>query len=365
MSLDVGQLSLWVLRHIVATTKDFVFDQHVFEKTYSRVEQLLSDNPDVASVWVPIFGFDASDADFSLSEGCVLRRMTNHEVSILIRTAAIPVKPSGTALLVKRAHQWAIAAEVPLQRVVGERRLGNPQPLVADPYRAAQNLVAAMRLVMGGRPTFGGAFETYDDPSDLMGSSTTAHVLPTVVGTTVDVSPLAAEQVRQVLETHLMLNSAGVRGSKFLQVAIRRIGDCGTRLNLEDHLIDLVVCAEAIYLSDASSKAALSHRASIRAAIFYEGSDRDAARRFIKSAYDVRSQVVHGGILVDKKLVNFAGKKCTLKDFVDDLDEFMRGAILRAVTIISQGGTLSWNDWESAMLIAAPALPATQATTGS
>lgn len=94
------------------------------------------------------------------------------------------------------------------------------------------------------------------------------------------------------------LNSPGVRNRQFLQVALRRFGLACERIYPEDALLDLMIAAEALFLTDVGDdkyRGELRFRLALRAAMFIDSDDRRATFRAIRLAYDLRSQLVHGG----------------------------------------------------------------------
>ncbi len=68
-----------------------------------------------------------------------------------------------------------------------------------------------------------------------------------------------------------------------------------SRRDAEDQIVDLVIVAEALFLSG-GDKQELRHRASLRAAklLSRDGFNPHDVNRTMKEAYDVRSKIVHG-----------------------------------------------------------------------
>jgi hypothetical protein len=96
--------------------------------------------------------------------------------------------------------------------------------------------------------------------------------------------------------------------------ALRWFGHSRERYREEDRAIDLMTAAEALFLGDADTNTELKHRLSLRAAYYVSSSigERLDVFRHIKTAYDVRSALVHGSStrvkkhLKDKPLVAFS-----------------------------------------------------------
>jgi Apea-like HEPN len=90
--------------------------------------------------------------------------------------------------------------------------------------------------------------------------------------------------------------------AKALRNAIRRLFYAETRAFPEDRLIDLMIAAESIYTME--SQAELSFRLSQNAALWHDGTntERLAAFKVVKEAYNLRSKIVHGSTVDGTKV---------------------------------------------------------------
>ncbi|SNX60698.1 hypothetical protein SAMN06296273_2168 [Nitrosomonas ureae] len=81
---------------------------------------------------------------------------------------------------------------------------------------------------------------------------------------------------------------------KSLKIAIRRFSLALSKSSLDDKLIDLMICAEAIFLQDGNAE--LGFKLAYRAALFLskDSSEQKEMFEFFKTAYNERSKVVHG-----------------------------------------------------------------------
>jgi hypothetical protein len=102
-----------LLEPMVVTTRTYVFDEAVFELHYNRLEAgLLADTVRLVE-FVPLNGFMATMAEIPLSDGMVLRPMTDRQMSRAIQVLAAPAEFSGgpNSVQVSRFHQWAVTKE--------------------------------------------------------------------------------------------------------------------------------------------------------------------------------------------------------------------------------------------------------------
>lgn len=80
-----------------------------------------------------------------------------------------------------------------------------------------------------------------------------------------------------------------------LAMACRRLSSAAVRPNPADRLVDAVIGMEAILLAGTSQKTELRYRFALHyARLCTDGMAREAAFRFARDVYDLRSKVVHG-----------------------------------------------------------------------
>lgn len=93
------------------------------------------------------------------------------------------------------------------------------------------------------------------------------------------------------------MSSPGAAKSKGLQMALRRLSYGRDRPRPEDQLVDLMIAAEALFLSDTrKDRSELGYRLALRAAKFIESPDYGQREVFemFRQAYSARSALVHG-----------------------------------------------------------------------
>ena len=142
-----------------------------------------------------------------------------------------------------------------------------------------------------------------------------------------------------------------LKGRNFLTLAIRRFSQAGARASSEDKIIDLMICAEALFLTQLGKvEGELRYRLAQRAAFFTEQDPvkRIAAYKFMRSAYDVRSQIVHG---TDKPLElpkRLDGVPYSLSEFCGEAEECLRKALKNAIMLAQQPHAPKYLvDWDS------------------
>lgn len=137
------------------------------------------------------------------------------------------------------------------------------------------------------------------------------------------------------------------------EFSIRRFNLAFDRRLLDDRLVDLIIAAEALFLGDTGVKdrGELRFRFSLRAAKFVEHPKYDefAVYRLMRSAYDARSAIVHGGTPAVTSLPD--DKLATLPTFIDVVEEIVRLGLRKALSMEDGGRRLHGSDfWDSLIL---------------
>ena len=148
------------------------------------------------------------------------------------------------------------------------------------------------------------------------------------------------------------LQQPRVMDLKFLTVALRRLAFASERQRNEDKMIDVLIAAEALFLSDVGNgpdRGELTHRLAQRAGWFLGATptERIAISQHMRKAYRVRSAIVHGSH--DLPLPNDpCGQGLSLKDFVAITEAYVRLALHKLISLASEPlerkNLVHWNE---------------------
>jgi Apea-like HEPN len=141
------------------------------------------------------------------------------------------------------------------------------------------------------------------------------------------------------------------RAASRLVFAARRLGYTNERVRLEDRLLDTMIAAESLYLRE---EAELSFRLAIRAAVWADpaklGATRHEIYEFMKSAYDARSKIAHGGEPSPSKL-KFKGNQIALQEFCRILSDIVRMGLVKAINYTERNSTTKFEPpWDKMIL---------------
>jgi hypothetical protein len=215
-------------------------------------------------------------------------------------------------------YRGSLSLDAPDTGVFGHRSLRDD--LVID------DVLLALRLHKHNRLRFAGC-ASWIDSTWLSGAS--FYVLgqwPYLGG-----HKLSDAEVPQLLELWQLLES----GSARFAFALHRFNLACDRNLLDDRIVDLVIAAEALFLSDTDSenRGELSYRLALRAAKFIEHS-RYAGMdlyKLMRRAYRVRSAIVHGSH--HRKVGLPDDPAANLSKFADEIEELLRLALRKVLAL--------------------------------
>jgi hypothetical protein len=159
---------------------------------------------------------------------------------------------------------------------------------------------------------------------------------------------LDAKASADVVRTWRQLRRPGLH--KALGLALRRLSYQAHRQRIEDELVDILIAAEALYLSG-HGRTELSFRLAVRAAALCSPQKLSMTRRNVydqmRSGYDVRSTLVHGDEPRPKDL-KVKGGQVSLAEFVQATEEVVRQGLRAALQRAMRG---KWPpDWDGMTL---------------
>ncbi|MGH3822312.1 MAG: hypothetical protein ACRDRA_05670 [Pseudonocardiaceae bacterium] len=327
-----------LLEPMVVTVHAYRFEEAVFDTLYGRLEAgLLADEVHLVE-FLPLNGFISCIEEVELSDGLVLRRMTDRQMSAAIGVLAVPAGFGGgpNSVDVSWLNQWALMTE--RSYPVCSYKQGMPDHPIAPPFPsfedAASRLVRALRIVCGGSAVTTRPIRAQhdDDFLPIIGDSA---ALPTIVTADLDrpTKLLISEEVDAVREIHRLLDIPAVHDDRALQTALRRLVFAGSRSHPSDRLIDLIICAEALFIKRAkvtgSKKTPIAEKAErLLADDPVLGVTLGAIKEFMTHAYKLRNAEVHGDDPTSETLTLLDGTATDKLDaVVDDLERVMRRAI--------------------------------------
>jgi len=212
-------------------------------------------------------------------------------------------------------------------------------------------LLEALRLFKAGPIGASGSFQYATSP--LTGVAPVSGRLGPLFGWhSVQPYVLETEELQAFLDFWARFEKA--RETKVISSALRRFQFAADRALPEDEVVDLMIAAESLFLSETSERdrGEMRYRLAMRAGALVgseELEERLRIWRFMRGAYDARSIIVHGGTPDERDLLGFDRQPLGLAAFADELEEVMRLALQRAVSMVADGQKFP-PDWERLIL---------------
>jgi hypothetical protein len=321
------------------------FHPELFDNCYNRLEAgLLQQQVHMIEI-VPLLGLTAALEPLELHDGLSIRPLTDLELSAGIQVLGIPVEAGAgtTNLTVSYLNQHALVRTHTYPIHYGP--LAEPVVPLALPSFAepANRLVTALRLVCGGTVTLGRPIQL-QDPQDF-----DAHPGYSASNTPVDIPDLTsptviqdAGQLRAVTAVSAVLALPAVTGDRPLMMALRRLHAAANRAAPEDKLIDLLIAAEALFITrnGLNAHGSKSDKLAAGAVALLSGAPALAAtdaniEQHIVSAYRYRNHLMHADTAAPAIRLLSGAATSDLAALTADLHRLMRHALL--TTLIAVG----------------------------
>jgi hypothetical protein len=339
--------------HLVLPRPEEVADlQGAFLRRYKKLDAFLAaEQFEFAEVWL-LPGFSSSEIPIRLEPHLELDRMSDDELAAALDTQLMPwgFGISAPLLFPEESQQACMRYRFRLPKVLGDRDLND-----ADFQQREQNLTEIRETLQQALALL------FQDPVAIAGRMS-LDVNP-MFGRRVALQPLAltrsqrtrrleldTSMVAELIKAWDQLRRPGQH--KSIGLALRRLSYQAGRERIEDELVDILVAAEALYLSDVGHEE-LGFRLALRAAALSDPSKLGMTRREVfdttKNAYKVRSKIVHGDVPRAADL-NVKGAPVALTDFVQVIENIVRQALREAVEHDADP-TLTWPpDWDALTL---------------
>jgi hypothetical protein len=305
---------------------DLRLDQEVFGSLYVGFEEYLYSDSMSYIVLAPLAGFK-SDADvIQLKKDLKIRRMDQEEIDRLWK----PQEPYLPPIIdFVDTYVFKYTLEAPLSR--RKRRIGLHVSLKPTLEEIFEGVVSALRLFKSGGvdfyftqripiqwQPFGGISFGFKRRGGYLGLGE-YH--------------LGKDEIDEFVEFWKEIGEVIVgkqyRCHDYLTIVLKRLNLGSEERDLENKLIDFFVAFEALFLLEASE---LSYRLALRTATLLGDSyqERREITNFMRDAYVLRSQIVHGKTPKIKK------KTIDLKEYVPRLENYLRHSIIKYFKIIRQ-----------------------------
>jgi Apea-like HEPN len=331
-------------------------EAEAFQERWARLERFLTeDSVELTAFW-PLAGVVVQESPVSLEEGLLLDRSTPDEMDLGLRFGIIPRPFADSPIAaLDQGKRFCLRYRYRLPKLVGDEPIedaaAEAQLVFEQLEKVASDFVEAAALVGAGRFGVLGIME--HESVQLYGQGTryrpiAEQQLLTFGGQDLVIGPRDAEVLMMCWSR---LRADGFRErNRGVSLALRRFAGHGLRKDLDDQVIDLMIAAEALYLSDLGNdkyQGELRNRLALRAAVWTEPDEVGFSRRdvfyVVQSAYDARSSIAHGGQPRPRD-IKVRGERVGLTDLIEATRTILRHAMFRAVQAEGDSWPPAWED---------------------
>ncbi|WP_146073555.1 HEPN domain-containing protein [Amycolatopsis sp. CA-126428] len=329
-----------------------------FDERYVKLEGYLkADELESATVW-PVPGLTGEPLPVSLEPDIELGMMSNAELSLALEFAIVrPNFPTQAIFFARPEDRSCIRYRYRLPKIVGmpdavdteaSQALEETADRISSDFEEALATVLPRPTLTVGRFTYSSSWRPHGYGVTFRSESRNSYFTR---------HELDQGQVGEFLDVWRVLRQPDFqRKNRGLALALRRLSYQAQRERPEDELLDIMIAAEALYLSEAgneSDRGELKYRLALRAAFWADAAETDIGRRDIfklmRTAYDVRSAVAHGGTPKPKD-IKVRGEQVALKELVNEARHVVAAGCRKAVAAVASSGG-SWPPaWEDLIL---------------
>ena len=349
--VDVDEIADHLLFAVPREAGALRFDEAVFDRILGEFECDLRRNRVGYTLLVPLLGVSLDQAPIKLASGLEIDVMKDEEIVTCLGVGLLPDQLGMRRMRLSK-QEVGLRITYDLDRHIGELTLPVPQPNTQqEAVERAMAVLRALRVFKEGRVTIPG-FVHFSTSWPVAGgaSFTFANQGPMPWFNKYE---LSRQDCRALIDFWRQFEVVTQKGA--LANAVRRFSYASERGRPDDQLIDLMIAAESLFLSDAGSpedRGELRYRLALRAAFFIDS--QEYSRREIYShmrrAYGARSTIVHGSEEVAvRTLKSPKGKATSLDEFTRLTERIMRAALQKAVRLAKPGSGMVI-DWEGLIM---------------
>jgi len=315
-----------VFRRLLYSTliaSDLIINCEIIQKKYSELENFLFSKKLKVTIWTPLAGLEN---DFDVENGLQIQHLNEDESFRYNKKMHYFI----------RKKQSLIVHEFTLPKIISN----DFHPSKEENQHLYQKSNLTQRLIEAMRIYKSGYFGTEESHlySPFIHFLFTTHRLERCG---LNSSPLSDVENRpyrlnrdEITKFRTFWNDFKEIGNdkrtSFIYGAINRFMTSYERENFEDRVVDLFIALEILFKGKKGASDILFHRISV----FFEPDNKTKRKKiykFLEKAYEIRSDIVHGG---DEYEFILDGKKIYAWDILNELEEYVRLCIKRLVSLL-------------------------------
>ncbi len=348
-----------------------------FEKRYAELEGFLAaDEIEYTVIW-PLPGLTSDVLPVHLDPMLEVASMSDRELGFALDTEVVRTLFPRDRLLNPQSEQRTCARyRYMLPKVVGDRDEDESLRAFGEIEKRLRQMESALEeslaLVLPYAIGVAGRFSIVSEPGSPLSGGVGYQQSTLPQGTRLRHVRMDDQQAAELLRVWQHLRQPGLlQRHKGIALALRRLSYQAQRERPEDELLDTMIAAEALYLTELGNEAErgeLRYRLALRAALWAEPGQVGYTKRevlgIMKSAYDARSAIAHGGTPKPED-IKVRGQRVPLEELIKAAKSVItRGCRTALARVASPGG--SWPpDWDGLALGSEPPIGEPETTYSS
>jgi Apea-like HEPN len=331
--------------------------EEVFEQRYAQLETYLAaDKLDVKTIW-PVPGLIIGTMPIELEPGIVLDAMSDRELVTALKAGIIRPPFGGEVLFQPEpASRSCIRYRYRLPKLIGSRG-DDASVRFQELEQRFQDIRAtideSLALVLPEPVMTAGRFGTSGEQwSPVSGGVTFQQAMMPRYAHSRRIE-VGGQRISELQQVWKQVSQRGLLGRhKGLALALRRLSYQAQRERPEDELLDIMIAAEALYLTELGNepyRGELRYRLALRAAVWADepqlGLTKYEVLKLMQSAYDTRSAVAHGGN-PNPKIMKTTGERFELPELVKVTRTVVAAGCRKALAAATDSNTGWPPDWD-------------------
>ncbi|MFC1614382.1 hypothetical protein ACFL5K_03710, partial [Gemmatimonadota bacterium] len=330
----------YLIRHIPITLLDrrciTDFKLAEFEIVYLKFEKALYSDKIYHTRITPIFGFESVSSSIKLEKGIEIKLLDEKTMNFLFRFGVVLGGQLQNTIMYTPRYGIFVSYELPKKICTHWGGLNTKQ--MSLPFKTGEledKIFQSLRLIKEGQIYPSGTADITEPYPGMFGGGAVGLnkvTLPDKHWIGKRYHPLTKREETIFIANWRKIRKLDSNKYKNLNTGIRRFSIACGRESVEDKIIDLLICAEALFLGDSNME--LSYKLSLRAAFFLAKNkdEREAIYKSMKKLYSIRSAIVHGNEPSPQNQ-SFEGKITDLTNKSNTAERYIRAAINKYIKL--------------------------------
>jgi hypothetical protein len=322
-------------RHIAATTigrrilprpNELAQAAAIFEARYEELETFLAaDEIEYLAIW-PLPGLTSDVLPVQLDPKLELDAMSDRELGIALDTEIVRTTfPRERLLTPQYEHRTCARYRYRIPKLVGDRtaeEVNRDGQKIENELRLIESAIKeSLSIVLPDAVSVAGRFVIESQPGSPLSGGVGFQQSTLPQGLRLRRVHMNADEASELVRVWAWVRQPSLlQRYKGLALALRRLSYQAQREQPEDELLDTMIAAEALYLTELGNeteRGELRYRLALRAALWADPGQVSYTKRevlgLMKSAYDARSAIAHGGT-PDPKEMKVCGQRVPLEE---------------------------------------------------